>query len=180
VYAAAGGVGSLLVQWARHLGARIIATAGDPEKGEVARSNGADEVILYRTEDVPTRVRELTSGAGVSVVYDSVGRDTFEASLDALGRRGLMVSFGNASGPAPAVTPLTLMRKGSLFLTRPLLADYIADRGELEAGATELFGLVRSGVLRPRIGQKFTLVDASEAHRALEARNTIGSTILRP
>jgi NADPH2:quinone reductase len=180
VHAGAGGVGSLLVQWARHLGARVIATAGAEDKADLARANGADDVILYCTEDVPARVRELTGGAGVRVVYDSVGRDTFEASLDALARRGLMVSFGNASGAAPAVAPLTLMRKGSLFLTRPLLGDYIADRSELEAGADELFGLIRDGVLRPTIGQQFDLADAAEAHRALEARATVGSTVLRP
>jgi NADPH2:quinone reductase len=180
VHAAAGGVGTLLAQWAHHIGARVIGTVGSEQKAELARANGADEVILYRTEDVATRVRELTSGAGVPVVYDSVGKDTFESSLDSLARFGLMVSFGNASGPAPTVAPLTLMSKGSVFLTRPLLGHYIAERAELEAGAAELFGLVADGVLRPVIGQHLPLADAAEAHRRLEARATTGATILLP
>jgi NADPH2:quinone reductase len=180
VHAAAGGVGSLLTQWAHHLGARVIATAGTDEKAEQARGNGADEVIHYRTENVAARVRELTGGAGVPVVYDSIGRDTWEGSLDALATRGVMVSYGNASGPAPAVTPLTLMNKGSLFLTRPTLGHYIARREELVAGASALFRLVADGVLQPRIGQRIPLAEAAEAHRRLEARSTTGATILQP
>jgi NADPH2:quinone reductase len=180
VHAAAGGVGTILTQWAHHLGARVIGTAGNDEKAALARSAGADEVILYRTEDVAARVRELTDGAGVPVVYDSIGKDTFEGSLDALARFGLMVSFGNASGPAPAVAPLTLMNKGSLFLTRPLLGHYIAERTEFEAGAAELFALVADGTLRPVIGQQLALSDAARAHRDLEARATSGATILIP
>ncbi len=180
VHAAAGGVGSLLTQWAHHLGARVIATAGTDEKAEQARGNGADEVIHYRTENVAARVRELTGGAGVPGVYDSIGRDTWGGSLDALAARGVMVSYGNASGPAPAVTPLTLMNKGSLFLTRPTLGHYIARREELVAGASALFRLVAGGVLRPRIGQRIPLAEAAEAHRRLEARSTTGATILQP
>jgi len=180
IHAVAGGVGTILTQWARHLGARVIGTAGSPEKAELARSGGADEVILYRTEGVAARVRELTDGVGVPVVYDSIGKDTFEASLDSLARFGLMVSFGNASGPAPAVAPLTLMTKGSLFLTRPLLGHYIAERAELEAGAAELFGLVADGVIRPVIGLQLPLSDAAEAHRRLESRATTGATVLIP
>jgi NADPH2:quinone reductase len=180
VHAAAGGVGTILTQWAHHIGARVIGTAGSEEKAQLARANGADDVILYRSEDVAGRVRELTGGAGVPVVYDSVGKDTFETSLDSLARFGLMVSFGNASGAAPAVAPLTLMSKGSLFLTRPLLGHYIAERSELEAGAAELFGLVADGVLRPVIGQRLPLAEAAEAHRRLESRVTTGATVLIP
>ncbi|MGZ8725389.1 MAG: quinone oxidoreductase family protein [Aeromicrobium sp.] len=180
VHAAAGGVGSILTQWAHRLGARVIATVGSPEKAERARANGADEVILYRQEDVPTRVRELTGGRGVAVVYDSVGRDTFDSSLDSLERFGLMVSFGNASGPVPPVTPLKLMEKGSLFLTRPLLAHYIETRQELEAGASELFDLILTEGIRPFVGQRYPLSRAAEAHRALERGSTFGSTVLIP
>lgn len=180
VHAAAGGMGTLLCQWAHALGARVIGTVGSPEKAEVARANGADEVILYREEDVPARVRELTDGRGVPVVYDSVGKDTFEGSLDSLARFGLLVTFGNASGPAPAVSPLTLMQKGSVFLTRPLLNHYIEDPRELAAGSVELFDQIRSGAIRPRIGQRLRLTDAAEAHALLERRATTGSTILIP
>jgi NADPH:quinone reductase len=179
-HAAAGGVGLIACQWALHLGVRLIGTAGTPEKAEVARSNGAAEVILYREEDVPARVRELTGGRRVPVVYDSVGRDTWIASLDCLEPFGLMVSYGNASGPVEGVRLLDLATRGSLFATRPRLADYTAAAEDLRAGAEELFGLVRDGAIRAVIGQRFRLDEAAEAHRALESRATTGSTILIP
>ncbi|HVY33360.1 MAG TPA: quinone oxidoreductase [Caulobacteraceae bacterium] len=180
IHAAAGGVGSLLVQWAKALGARVIGTAGSPEKAELARSFGADEVILYRQENVPERVRALTEGLGVAVVYDSVGRDTIDASIDSLARRGLLVTFGNASGPAPPVDPLRLMRGGSLSMTRPTLFDYIVTTDELDASAAAVFAAIRSGAITPQIGQTFALNEVADAHRALESRQTTGSTLLVP
>ncbi len=180
VHAAAGGVGTILTQWAHHLGARVIGVVGSSAKAEIARAFGADEVILSGHEEVPARVRAMTDGRGVPVVYDSVGRDTFEASLDSLARFGLLVSFGNASGPAPAVTPLTLMARGSVFLTRPLLNHYIEERADLEAGARELFELIASGAIRPLIGQRVPLAEAAAAHAMLERRATSGATILLP
>ncbi len=179
-HAAAGGVGLIACQWARHLGVRLIGTAGSREKADVALERGAAEMILYREEDVPTRLRELTDGGGVPVVYDSVGRDTWIASLDCLSPRGLMVSFGNASGPVEGVRLLDLATRGSLFATRPLLGHYTATTEDLRAGATELFDLARSGAVQATIGQRFALAEAAEAHRALEARATTGSTILLP
>lgn len=179
-HAAAGGVGLIACQWARHLGVRLIGTAGSREKADVALEHGAAEMILYREEDVPTRLRELTDGGGVPVVYDSVGRDTWIASLDCLAPRGLMVSFGNASGPVEGVRLLDLATRGSLFATRPLLGHYTTTTEDLRAGATELFDLARSGAVRASIGQRFPLAEAAEAHRALEARATTGSTILIP
>ena len=179
-HAAAGGVGLIACQWARHLGVRLIGTAGSREKAAVALAHGASEVILYREEDVPARVREVTGGAGVPVVYDSVGRDTWLASLDSLQPRGLMVSFGNASGPVEGVRLLDLASRGSLFATRPRLADYTAATEDLRAGAGELFDLVLGGAIGATIGQRFPLAEAAEAHRALEARATTGSTLLIP
>jgi NADPH2:quinone reductase len=179
-HAAAGGVGLIACQWARHLGVRLIGTAGSHEKADTAMSHGAAEVILYREEDVPSRVRALTDGAGVPVVYDSVGKDTWIASLDCLSPRGLMVSFGNASGPVEGVRLLDLATRGSLFATRPILAHYTATTEELRAGADELFELVEAGVIRATIGQRFPLAEAAQAHRALESRATTGSTILIP
>lgn len=178
--AVAGGVGLIACQWARHLGVRLIGTAGSREKAELARSHGAAEVILYREEDVATRVRELTEGRGVRVVYDSVGQATWESSLDCLEPQGLMVSFGNASGPVTGVSLLALASRGSLYVTRPRLADYVSTREELEAGMTELFDLVRNGLVAAAVGQRFPLSEAAEAHRALEARETTGSTLLIP
>jgi NADPH:quinone reductase len=137
-------------------------------------------VVLYRQEDVAARVKEITAGTGVSVAYDSVGKDTFEATLASLARRGLFVSFGNASGPAPAVEPLRLMRGGSLFLTRPTMADYTATPAELDESASQLFSMIASGKLRIEIGQRFKLADARKAHEALEGRSTIGATVLLP
>lgn len=180
VHAAAGGVGAILVQWAKALGARVIGTAGSAEKAALARAAGCEEVILYREEDVAARVRDLTGGAGVRVVYDGVGKDTFEGSLNSLGRRGMLVSFGNASGPAPAVEPLRLSRGGSLFLTRPTLFDYVATTAELDESAAALFAVIASGAVKVEIGQTFPLAQARQAHEALEARRTTGSTLLIP
>jgi NADPH2:quinone reductase len=179
IHAAAGGVGLILVQWAKALGARVIATVGTAEKAELARANGANETILYRQEDVADRVRKLTDGAGVPVVYDGVGADTFEASLASLGRRGVLVTYGNASGPAPAFAPLKLMR-GSLYVTRPTLFDYIATTAELDESAGALFDVLASGAVKVEIGQEFPLEQARQAHEALEARATVGSTLLIP
>jgi len=180
VHAAAGGVGAILVQWAKAIGATVIGTVGSEAKAELARRDGCDHVILYREEDVAARVREITEGHGVSVAYDSVGRDTFEGTLASLARRGLFVSFGNASGPAPAVEPARLMRAGSLFLTRPTLYDYIARPDELAASAAALFAVIASGAVRIEIGQTFPLKDAARAHTALESRETIGASLLIP
>ena len=180
VHAAAGGVGTILVQWAKALGARVIGTAGSAEKAALARSFGCDEVILYRDEDVAARVRELTDGKGVSVAYDSVGKDTFEGTLGSLARRGVFVSFGNASGPVPAFEPLRLSRAGSLFFTRPTLFDYIATTEELDASAAALFAMIASDKIRIEIGQTFPLAEARRAHEALEARETTGASVLLP
>ncbi len=180
IHAAAGGVGLLAVQWARHLGAEVIAIVGSERKAEVAREHGAHHVLLQDQPDLVARVRGVTKGRGVPVVYDSVGRDTFTASLDCLRPRGLMVTFGNASGPVPPFAPLELSKRGSLFLTRPTLFHYIATRRELERASAELFEVIGSGVVRVRIGQTFALADAAAAHRELEARRTTGSTVLVP
>lgn len=178
VHAAAGGVGLILTQWASHLGARVIGTVGSEEKAELARAHGCDFPVLYRQEDVVERVRDITNGEGCPVVYDSVGKETFEKSLDCLRPRGILVSFGQSSGPVEPVPPVLLSRKGSLYLTRPTLFDYIATREELEAAATELFAVVEAGKVSIEIQQRFALSEAAEAHRVLEARKTTGSTIL--
>jgi NADPH2:quinone reductase len=178
IHAAAGGVGQILTQWAKALGARVIATAGSPAKGATARDLGADHVILYRQEDVAAEVRRITGGVGVDVAYDSVGKDTFDGTLASLARRGLFVSFGAASGPPPAVEAQRLMRAGSLFFTRPTLADYIATTEELDASAAAVFDMVSSGRTRITIGQTFPLAEAAKAHQALEDRHTIGATLL--
>ena len=180
VHAAAGGVGLLLCQWAKHLGATVIGTVGSEEKATLARAHGCDHVVFYRTEDVPARVRELTNGAGVPVVYDSVGKDTFAASLDCLRPRGLLVTFGQSSGPVPPFDPRVLSQKGSLFLTRPTLADSVRARSELESTARELFEVIASGAVKVRAAQTYPLRDAEQAHRDLEARKTTGSTLLLP
>lgn len=177
-HAAAGGVGLIACQWARHLGATVIGTVGSEAKAALARSHGCDQTILYREEDFVERVRELTDGRGVPVVYDSVGRDTFDRSLDCLAPLGLMVSFGQASGPVPPFEIGTLAKKGSLFLTRPTLATYVADRSELLAAAAELFDLVRQGALEIDVRQTYPLSEAARAHRDLESRRTSGSTVL--
>lgn len=180
VHAAAGGVGSILVQWAKHLGATVIGTVGSEAKADLARGHGCDHVIFYRDEDVAERVREITGGRGVPVAYDSVGAATFEGTLASLARRGLFVSFGNASGPAPPFAPARLSQKGSLFLTRPTLFDYVATTEELDESASALFGVIASGAVKIEIGQTFRLADAALAHEALEGRNTIGASLLIP
>jgi NADPH:quinone reductase len=180
VHAAAGGVGLLLTQWARALGARVIGVVGNDAKAALAKRHGCHHVLIMGRDALVTRVRELTKGAGVAVVYDSVGKDTFMDSLDCLRPLGMMVSYGNASGPPPAISPLELSKRGSLFLTRPSLFAYIADRGDLEAGARELFAAVKARKLRIRIGQRYPLARAADAHRDLEARRTTGSTVLVP
>jgi NADPH:quinone reductase len=180
INAAAGGVGLIAVQWARHLGAQVIAVVGSDAKAELVRAHGAHDVIVASREDIVARVRQITGGKGVPVVYDAVGRDAFEASLDCLRPLGLMVTFGNASGPVPPVSPLELGRRGSLFLTRPLLFHYIPTKGELNRAARELFEVVGSGVVQVRIGQSYALADAARAHAELEARRTTGSTVLIP
>jgi NADPH:quinone reductase len=179
-HAAAGGVGSIATQWAKHLGVTVIGTTGSEEKARLARAHGCDHVILYRTEDVAARVREITGGRGVRVVYDAVGKDSFAASLDCLSPRGLMVSFGQASGPVPPLDILTLTAKGSLFLTRPTLASYAATRESLRASAAELFRVVTTGAVKIEPPQTFPLREAAAAHIALESRQTTGSTVLVP
>ncbi|MEZ5811517.1 MAG: quinone oxidoreductase [Rhizobiaceae bacterium] len=179
VHAAAGGVGLIAGQWASHIGATVIGTAGSAEKAELAKANGYDHVINYRTEDFVERVREITGGKLCDVVYDSVGKDTFPGSLDCIRPLGMWVSFGQSSGALPPVNLALLSQKGSLFATRPTLFTYIAERAELETAAGELFDLVGSGVIKVRVGQTFPLSDAAGAHRALEARKTTGATVLK-
>jgi len=178
IHAAAGGVGLIVCQWAKALGAIVIGTVGSDEKAELARAHGCDHPIVYTRQDFAAEVERITEGKKLPVVYDSVGKDTFLKSLDCLRPRGLMVSFGNASGPVDPIPPGILAQKGSLFLTRPTLFHYIADRAELEMAARELFDVVESGKVKIEIKQRFALKDAAEAHRALEARKTSGSTIL--
>jgi len=177
-HAAAGGTGLLACQWLAELGVRVIGTVGSDAKAELALAHGCAEAIVYTRENFVERVRELTGGAGVPVVFDSVGRSTFEGSLDCLKPRGMLVSFGNASGK-PSLSDVTLLaRKGSLFLTRPTLAHYTESTEELRASARALFEVMRRGAVRPVIGQRFALSEVREAHAALEARRTVGSTIL--
>ncbi len=180
VHAAAGGVGLILCQWASHLGATVIGTVGSEEKAMLARANGCAHPIVYTREDFPARVREITAGAGVAVVYDGIGKDTFMGSLDCLRPMGMLVSFGNASGPVPPFEPAILSAKGSLFLTRPTLMHYTAKRADLLASAGELFAVVQSGAVRIAVHQTYPLAEAAQAHRDLEARKTTGSTILLP
>lgn len=180
IHAAAGGVGQIAVQWAKALGATVIATAGGAAKCARVRALGADVVIDYRSEDFVAATRAATAGRGVRVVYDGVGKDTFAGSLDCLAPRGLMVSYGNASGPVPDIAPLLLAQKGSLFLTRPTLGHYIASRAELLAAAEALFAVVTSGAVQIEIAQRYPLQQAAQAHRDLAERRTTGSTILLP
>jgi NADPH2:quinone reductase len=179
LYAAAGGVGSIASQWAASLGARVIGVVGSARKKNIALEHGC-EIVLLDGEDIVGRVRELTGGKGVPVVYDSIGRDTFVQSLDCLRPHGVMVSFGNASGAVEPVAPLELQKRGSLYLTRPTLVDFIRERSDLEAGCAALFERVASGAVRIEIGQAYPLERAADAHRDLEARKTTGSTVLLP
>ena len=179
-HAAAGGVGLIACQWLSHLGATVIGTVGSEEKAERARAHGCTHTILYRHEDVAARVRELTDGRGVPVVYDSVGKDTWLPSLDSLEPRGLMVSFGNASGPVDAVNLGILAQKGSLYVTRPTLMTYTASVEDLRASAAALFDVVTSGAVTIPVNQTYPLAEAAQAHRDLEARKTTGSTVLLP
>ncbi len=180
VHAAAGGVGLLLVQWLKHVGATVIGTVSTPEKATLAKAVGADHIILYGEEDVAKTVRELTGGAGVRVTFDGVGMATWEASLDSTGRRGLIVNYGNADAPVAGVNLGILAQKGSLYNTRPTLFDYYADPVERTAGTDRMFDMIRRGVIAVTIGQTYVLEDAAQAHRDLEGRKTTGSTVLRP
>jgi NADPH:quinone reductase len=180
VHAAAGGVGLILSQWARALGAKVIGVVGSEAKAELARKHGCKHVLISGRDELVAGVKALTRGAGVPVVYDAVGKDTFFDSLDCLRRLGMMVTFGNASGPPPPISPFELTKRGSLFLTRPTLFNYIATRDELAAGARELFAVVRARKVRAMIGQRYALREAAEAHRDLEGRRTTGSSVLVP
>ncbi len=180
IHAAAGGVGVLLTQWAKHIGARVIAVVGNEAKVAIARDNGADEVIVRtKSTSIANDVRALTGGRGVNVVYDSVGKATFEASLDSLAMRGHMVTFGNASGPVPAISPLELSRRGSLTLTRPTLFHY-ATPDRLPAMAAALFEMIASGALRANISHRFTLDEIADAHRLLESGESTGAIVVTP
>ena len=178
VHAAAGGVGLIMTQWAKHLGARVIAVVGSAEKAKLVREHGADLVLLSDEDDWVRATRDFTRGQGVAAVYDSVGQATFMRSLDCLRPLGMMVTFGNASGPVAPFAPLELSKRGSLFLTRPTLFHYIATRPMLTRGAQDLFSVVEQGAVRVHIGQTYALKDAAQAHRDLEARKTTGSTVL--
>ncbi|HSY85926.1 MAG TPA: zinc-binding dehydrogenase, partial [Verrucomicrobiae bacterium] len=167
-------------QWLKHIGAIVIGTAGSPEKMALAKAHGCDHVLDSRKDDIAKRVRELTGGKGVPVVYDGVGKDTFQASLDSLAPRGMFVSFGNASGPVPPFEPVILSAKGSLYFTRPSLMAYVATREELVESALALFDVVLKGAVKIEIHQTYPLKEAAQAHRDLEARKTTGSTILLP
>ncbi len=180
IHAAAGGMGLLLVQLAKHIGARVIGTAGSTEKAKLAREAGADDVILYNEQDFESETRRFTNGKGVHVVYDGVGKTTFEKGLNVLQPRGYMVLFGGASGAVPPFDPMRLTQKGSLFLTRPSLGHYIASREELEQRATDILNLIAQGKLNLHIGHKYKLQDAQQAHRDLEGRKTTGKLLLIP
>ncbi len=180
IHAAAGGVGLIACQWAKALGATVIGTVGSDAKGELAKAHGCDHVINYSTENFVDRVRQITGGEGVPVVYDGVGKDTFMGSLDSLRPLGMLVTYGNASGPVPPLDLLLLSQKGSLFVTRPTIVSYTAKRADLEALGAELFDVVASGKVKIEVHQRYALKDAAQAHRDLEARKTTGSTILIP
>ncbi|MBI1252067.1 MAG: NADPH:quinone reductase [Alphaproteobacteria bacterium] len=179
-HAAAGGVGQILVQWAKHLGATVIAVVGSDAKAQLVKGLGADLVIVSSTDNISARVREITKGEGADVVYDSVGKDTFDASLDCLKPLGLFVSYGNASGPPPAFNPQILSQKGSLFFTRPTMFHYVRTAALLEETAQDLFDVVRSGAVKIAAPSVYALADAAQAHRDLEARKTTGSLVLKP
>ncbi len=180
IHAAAGGVGLITAQWARDLGATVIGVVGSEAKAALARQHGCHEVVVTGHEDFAARVKAITRGKGADVVYDSVGKDTFFGSLDCLRPLGMMVTYGNASGPVPPFAPLELSKRGSLFLTRPTLFHYVAKRADLERSARELFEVVGRGAVRIEIGQTYPLRDVAQAHRDLEGRRTVGSTVLLP
>jgi NADPH2:quinone reductase len=180
IHAAAGGVGMLACQWAKALGATVIGTVGSDEKAELAKAHGCDHPIVYTREDFTKRVREITNGAGVPVVYDSIGKDTFTASLDCLAPLGMFVSFGNSSGPLPPIDSSEFAGRGSLFFTRPTLFTYIGKRGDYETMSADLFDVLVSGKVKTSVNQRFALPDVGRAHADLEARRTTGSTILLP
>lgn len=180
VHAAAGGVGLILCQWAKSLGAKVIGTVGSQSKADLARKNGCRDTLILGQDDIVARVKEITRGQGVAVVYDSIGKDTFMQSLDCLRPLGMMVTFGNASGPVPPFAPLELSKRGSLFLTRPSLGHYVAKREDLESAARELFAVVKSKKVKAHIGQTYPLAEAAKAYTDLEARRTTGSTVLIP
>jgi NADPH2:quinone reductase len=179
VYAAAGGVGLILCQWANRLGVNVIGCVGSQEKAQLAKDNGCHHTILYREEDIPGRVREITGGEGVAAAYDSIGKATFEASLDSLRPFGVLATYGAASGPVEPFSPTILASKGSLYVTRPTLATHISTRDLLQQGATRLFDVVASGQVKINVNQTLPLSECEEAHRQLEARETTGSTILK-
>jgi NADPH2:quinone reductase len=180
LHAAAGGVGLIACQWARHLGATVIGTVGSEAKAKLAKDHGCTHVINYRSENFVERIKEITGGKGCDVVYDSVGKDTFPASLDCLKPFGLWVSFGNSSGPVPPFDVVMLSAKGSLFATRPTLVTYVAKREDLLANSSELFEVVGKGIVKIEVNQTYALKDAAQAHRDLEARKTTGATVLLP
>lgn len=180
IHAAAGGVGLIVCQWAKHLGATVIGTVGSDQKAELAKAHGCDHAILYREENFKDRVREITDGAGVNVVYDSIGKDTFEDSLDSLKPLGTMVTFGNASGPVEPFSPAILAPKGSLYVTRPTLFTYTALPGNYRAMCDELFDVVTGGQVKIEVNQRYPLAEAARAHADLEGRRTTGSTVLIP
>jgi NADPH2:quinone reductase len=179
IHAAAGGVGQIAVQWAKHLGANVIAVVGNDAKADIAKSLGADHTIISGRDDIVKRVREITN-VGAHVVYDSIGKDTFEASLDSLRPLGMMVSFGNASGPAGALSPSDLQRRGSLFLTRPTMFHYTATVEQLDETSSDLFDVIAKGAVKVAAPTRYALADAAQAHRDLEARKTTGSLVLTP
>ena len=178
-HAAAGGVGQIACQWAKHLGVTVVGTVGSEEKTELAKANGCAYVLNTRKDDWVARVRDITKGAGVPVVYDSIGKDTFAGSMECLAIRGMLVYFGNASGPAPAIEPLSLI-KGSYYLTRPTLAHYARNAEELKETSDDLFAAIASGAVKVSVNQRFKLADAAEAHKALQSRATTGATVLLP
>jgi NADPH2:quinone reductase len=180
VHAAAGGVGSILAPWLKHLGAVLIAHAGDSRKAALAKELGADHALCCPMEELAAQVRALTDGKGVPIVLDGVGKASWTASIGSVARRGLIVTYGNASGPVPPFTPLDLLSAGSIFVTRPTLADYCRTPEEIRASAARLFELIEKGIIKIRIGARFPLRDAAEAHRAIESRATTGSTVLIP
>ena len=180
LHAAAGGVGLILCQWAKHLGATVIGTVGSEDKAALARAHGCDHPVLYRSEDLVAKVKALTDGKGVGVVYDGVGKDTFETSLDCLRPRGLLVSYGNASGPVTGVNLGILALKGSLYVTRPTLGHFVGTRADLDRGAKALFDLMNQGAVKADIHQRYALADAAKAHQDLEGRKTSGASVLIP